>query len=85
MTISELIALLESLETKTAGNAPVVLDLGGQLRLVRGACVEMLAKIQPALYVRAASHRFVETVVVINAARPRGSPGWSADENKREA
>ena len=65
MTVSELIALLRSLEAETAGNAPVVLDIGGQLRLVRGASVETLVQLQPTLYVRVESHRDARRAVVI--------------------
>jgi hypothetical protein len=65
MTVAELIALLQSLEAETAGNAPVVLDIGGQLRLVRGASVETLVKLQPTLYARAESHRNARRAVVV--------------------
>jgi hypothetical protein len=67
MTVSELIALLQSLEAETAGNAPVVLDLGGQLRLVRGASAETLVKLQPTLYAKTESHRGARRAIVIKS------------------
>lgn len=65
MTVSELRALLETLEAETAGNAPVVLEVGGRLRLVQGAAVETLVQLQPTLYARPESHRDARPVIVI--------------------
>lgn len=65
MTVSELRALLETLEAETAGNTPVVLDVGGQLRLVQAAAIETLVQLQPTLYARAEGHSGALPVIVI--------------------
>jgi hypothetical protein len=67
MTVSELIALLQRLEAETAGNAPVVLDVAGRLRVVQSASVETLVQLQPTLYAKTESHRDARRAVVIKS------------------
>jgi hypothetical protein len=71
MTVNELIAKLQALQAQHGENAPCVIEdrrpTPGGLALVRSVDGESLTKLQPTLYARPESHRFVEAVVVIKS------------------
>lgn len=73
MNLDELIDAAEALRGSDGGQAPVVVEvnrpplIGGALPLVRALQGETLAQLQPGLFARTDSTRFVSPTIAIKA------------------